>query len=97
MWLFLHSVLSRSRTCLAVALAKLSFGINANGDGALDITALASLASHPCIVTLASDFRNFSHNFFKDNNDLMAILSAPDQLHPVKAGAAAPPLRGLRP
>jgi hypothetical protein len=39
----------------------------------------------------------FPHNFFKDNSDLAASLNAPDQLHPVKAGAVAPPLRGLRP
>jgi hypothetical protein len=65
MWLFLHSVLSRSCTCVAVASAKLSFGIKANGDGALDIAALASLASHPCIVTLASDFRNFFAQLFQ--------------------------------
>jgi hypothetical protein len=62
MWLFLHSVLSRSCTCLAVASAKLSFGIKANSDGALDI---AALASHPCIVTLASDFRNFFAQLFQ--------------------------------
>jgi hypothetical protein len=57
--------MSRSCTCLAVARAKLSFGINANRDGALDIAALASLASHPCTVTLSSDFRNFSVRFFQ--------------------------------
>jgi len=65
MWLFLHRVLSRSCTCLAVASAKLSFGIKANGDGTLDIAALASLASHPCTVMLTSDIRNFSAQFFQ--------------------------------
>ena len=97
MWLFLHRVLSRSCTCLAVASAKLPFGIKANGDGTFDITALASLASNPHAVTLTGDIRDFPRNFFKDNNDLTATLIAPDQLHPVKAGAVAPPLRGLRP
>jgi hypothetical protein len=97
MWLFLHRILSGTCTTPAVATHNLSFSINANRDGTLDIAASASLTSHPCTVTLSSDFSNFSHNFFKDNSDLAASLNAPDQLHPVKAGAVAPPLRGLRP
>jgi hypothetical protein len=88
MWLFLHRVLSRSCTCLAVASAKLSFGINANSDGILDIAALASLASHSCTVTLQVISTIFPHNFFKDNSDVATRLNAPDQLHPVKAGAS---------
>jgi hypothetical protein len=65
MWLFLHRVLSRSCTCVAVASAKLSFGINAKGDGTFDIAALASLASHPCTIALARDIRNFSAQLFQ--------------------------------
>ena len=64
MWLFLHRILSRSCTCPAVASAKLSFGIKANGDGTLDIAALASLASHPCTVTLTSDNPQFFRTTF---------------------------------
>jgi hypothetical protein len=97
MWLFLLRILSGTCTTPAVATDNLPFNINANRADTLDIAALASLASHPCTVTFQVISAIFSHNFFKDNSDLAASLNAPDQLHPVKAGAVAPPLRGLRP
>jgi hypothetical protein len=64
MWLFLHRILSGSCTNPAVASAKLSFAINANGDGALDIAALASLAPPPSVVTFTSHIRNFFAQLF---------------------------------